>query len=454
MKNILLILFCTTCFSCKKYLEVEQPRTQLSSTAVFSSDATATAAQLAIYSQMETQGLFFHLPAYTGLAGDEFRNHSAQSDYVDLATNNLTAGNQLINTLWTNLYRYIYQCNAVLEGINRSTSLTPAIKEQLEGEARFIRAFCYYYLTNLYGPVPLVTTTDYTINSTLARTATSEIFTFLTNDLETAKGLLPAGYKSGTNTSSAERVRPNKWSAVALLARVYLHLGKWPEAEAESESVISSSLYSLTPDLNNSFLKGSPEAIFQLMSVVPKFNSSPGANFILSGAPSIISIAPGFLSSFRPGDRRKLTWTKSISTTAGTFYYPYKYKVGQNAPAITEYTIVLRLAEQFLIRAEARAMQHKLTQGESDLNTIRLRAGLSAVSGLNQAALLDSIQAERKIELMFETGDRWINLKRTQTINGVLTPIKGSNWNETDQLFPIPQTERLRNPNLSQNPGY
>lgn len=205
-------------------MEVEQPRTQLSSTAVFSSDATATAAQLAIYSQMETQGLFFHLPAYTGLAGDEFRNHSAQSDYVDLATNNLTAGNQLINTLWTNLYRYIYQCNAVLEGINRSTSLTPAIKEQLEGEARFIRAFCYYYLTNLYGPVPLVTTTDYTINSTLARTATSEIFTFLTNDLETAKGLLPAGYKSGTNTSSAERVRPNKWSAVALLARVYLHL--------------------------------------------------------------------------------------------------------------------------------------------------------------------------------------------------------------------------------------
>ena len=121
---------------------------------------------------------------------------------------------------------------------------------------------------------------------------------------------------------------------------------------------------------------------------------------------------------------------------------------------ITEYTIVLLLAGQFLIRAEARAMQHKLTQGESDLNTIRLRAGLSAVSGLNQAALLDSIQAERKIELMFETGDRWINLKRTQTINGVLTPIKGSNWNETDQLFPIPQTERLRNPNLSQNPGY
>lgn len=454
MKNILLIFFCTACISCKKYLEVGQPRTQLSSASVFSSDATATAAQLAIYSQIETQGLFFQLPAYTGLAGDEFRNHSTFSDYVDLATNNLTAGNQLINTIWTNLYRYIYQCNAVLEGIGRSTALTPAIKEQLEGEARFIRAFCYYYLVNLYGPVPLVTSTDYTINSILARSPGSEIYVFMTNDLVTAKALLPTGYKSGTNTSSSERVRPNKWSAAALLARVYLHLGRWPEAEVESASVIGSPVYSLSTDLNNSFLKGSPEAIFQLMAVVPRFNSFPGANFILSAAPSIISIAPGFLSSFRPGDRRQLAWTKSISTTAGIFYYPYKYKVGQNASSITEYTIVLRLAEQFLIRAEARAMQHKLTESEADLNIIRLRAGLSALNGLSQTALLDSIQTERKFELMFETGDRWINLKRTQTINEIMAPIKGSNWNETDQLFPIPQTERLRNPNLSQNPGY
>jgi len=454
MKNILLIFLCIVCFSCKKYLEVGQPRTQLSSAAVFASDATATAAQLAIYSQMETQGLFFHLPAYTGLAGDEFRNHSTFSDYVDMATNNLTPGNQLVNTLWTNLYRYIYQSNTILEGLTLSSSLSPTIKEQVEGEARFIRAFCYYYLVNLYGAVPLVLSTDYTVNSISARTAIPEIYTFVTNDLVVAKGLLPTGYKSGTNTSTTERVRPNKWSAVALLARVYLHLGRWSEAEAESESIIGSQVYSLATDLNNSFLKANPEAIFQLMAVVPRFNSFPGANFVLSGAPSIISIAPGFLSSFRTGDKRQLAWTKSISTTAGIFYYPYKYKVGQNASAITEYTVVLRLAEQFLIRAEARAMQNKLIEGEADLNTIRLRAGLSAVNGLSQASLLDSIQVERKFELMFETGDRWINLKRSQKINEVLAALKGSNWNETDQLFPIPQTERLRNPNLSQNTGY
>jgi len=324
----------------------------------------------------------------------------------------------------------------------------------LEGEARFIRTLCHYYLVSLYGPVPLVTSTDYRINSIISRSPIADVYTFMIDELRSAKGLLPASYKSGTNTNSTERVRPNKWSAVALLSRLLLHEGRWVEAEAESDSLISSSVYSLTADLNNSFLKGSTEAIFQLMAVVPKFNTYAGANFILSGAPSTTSISPGFQSSFRNGDKRQLAWTKSISTPTGVYYFPYKYKVGQNAASITEYTMVLRLGEQFLIRAEARAMQNKLTEGQSDLNTIRLRSGLSVLSGLTQQSLLDSIQVERKFELMFETGDRWINLQRTETINSVLAPVKGSNWTETDQLYPIPQTERLRNPNLSQNAGY
>jgi hypothetical protein len=115
---------------------------------------------------------------------------------------------------------------------------------------------------------------------------------------------------------------------------------------------------------------------------------------------------------------------------------------------------VLRLSEQFLIRAEARVRLDKLAEGSADLSVIRQRAGLSALSGLTKPALLDSIQLERKFELMFENGDRWINLKRLNTANMILAPLKGTNWNTNDQLYPIPQTERLRNPNLSQNPGY
>ena len=454
MKNIFVILVCILFFSCKKFLDVPSPRTQLSRSAVFNSDATATAAQLAVYSQMETGGLFYLLSAYSGLSGDELRNHSTSSDYLDMATNNLTVTNQPVYSLWTNLYKYIYQCNAVLEGIERSTTLTPAVKDQLEGEARFIRALCHYYLTSLYGPVPIVTTTDYTVNAVITRSSVPEVYSFMVNELTLTKNLLPADYKSGTNSPSTERVRPNKWSAAALLARLYLHLGRWAEAESEANSVIATTIYTLTPDPNNSFLKVSPEAIFQLMAVVPKSNSYAGGIFILTAAPSVTSIAPSFLNSFRAGDRRQTAWTKSVSTTTGVYHYPYKYKVGQNAPTITEYTMVLRLAEQFLIRGEARAMQGNLAPAHADLNVIRARAGLPVVSGLTQISLLDSIQLERKFELMCETGDRWINLQRTGIINAVLGPLKGSNWAQTDQLYPIPQTERLRNPNLSQNPGY
>jgi hypothetical protein len=148
------------------------------------------------------------------------------------------------------------------------------------------------------------------------------------------------------------------------------------------------------------------------------------------------------------------SWIKSITTPAGIFHFPYKYKAGQAVTTTTEYAIVLRLAEQYLIRSEARAMLDRIVESEADLSVIRQRAGLPAVNGLSKPALLDSIQLERKFELMFENGERWINLKRTGTADAVLGPLKAPDWVSTDQLYPIPQMERLRNPNLSQNPGY
>ncbi|HMR92710.1 MAG TPA: RagB/SusD family nutrient uptake outer membrane protein [Chitinophagaceae bacterium] len=454
MKQILVIIASCVLMSCKKYLEIPDPATQIASSFVFDSDATATSAQLAIYSQMETDGLFYAIAAYTGLSADEFINHSGLSEYEDLATNNLTITNQFVHFLWSALYKYIYQANAVLEGVSRSGKLTPAVKAQLQGEAFFTRAICHYYLTNLFGDVSIVKTTDYISNALLVRSPVAAVYAQMIADLKEAKNYLVADYKSGINTISMERVRPNKWAAAAMLARCYLHQGQWMEAELEAGEVINSGTYSLAADLSTAFLKESPEAIFQLMAVLPGFNTFAGGNFILINAPSILSVDPRFLDSFRPDDGRHGEWVNAISTGGGVFYFPYKYKVGQNAGSITEYTVVLRLAEQLLIRAEATAMQNKLADSQSDLNLVRERAGLTGVSGLTQQDIIDSIQTERKFELMFEAGDRWINLKRSGATNSVLAPLKGINWSETDQLYPIPQQERLRNPNLSQNPGY
>jgi hypothetical protein len=96
----------------------------------------------------------------------------------------------------------------------------------------------------------------------------------------------------------------------------------------------------------------------------------------------------------------------------------------------------------------------KLSDGLADLNVIRLRAGLAALSTLTKEQLRDAIYKERRCELFGEFSDRWIDLKRSGKINTILGNIKGSNWVSTDQLFPIPLIEMLRHPGMQQNPGY
>ena len=119
--------------------------------------------------------------------------------------------------------------------------------------------------------------------------------------------------------------------------------------------------------------------------------------------------------------------------------------------------MVLRLAEQYLIRAEARAMQNNLQGAISDMDVIRQRAGIDLIAdidpGIDREALLDLILEERKKELFAEWGHRWLDLKRSGTVSAVLGPIKPL-WQDTDALFPIPGEEREKNSNLTQNEGY
>jgi hypothetical protein len=138
---------------------------------------------------------------------------------------------------------------------------------------------------------------------------------------------------------------------------------------------------------------------------------------------------------------------------ANTYYYPYKYKIVSNA-TISEYSMVLRLAEQYLIRAEAR-VQNNLPGAIGDLNVLRARASLPALSTtLSPAQVTTAIEHERQVELFTEFGHRWLDLKRTGRADAVLGQLKGANWQPTDVLYPLPLTEIQTNQNLTQNPGY
>jgi hypothetical protein len=211
----------------------------------------------------------------------------------------------------------------------------------------------------------------------------------------------------------------------------------------------------------------SSEAIWQLPPVEPTSNyATPDGNaFILIAAPSnsttnCATISPQLLSTFEANDQRKTDWIGAFIAANDTFYFPYKYKV-YSGSAPQEYTMVLRLAEQYLIRAEAEANLSDLMDATADLNIIRSRAGLPNIAdsiASSQSSLLAAILHERQVELFTEWGHRWFDLIRTGNVNtvmSVVTPLKGGGaWNANDALYPLPFTEINSDPNLIQNPGY
>src|SRR5690606_28078371 len=120
----------------------------------------------------------------------------------------------------------------------------------------------------------------------------------------------------------------------------------------------------------------------------------------------------------------KANWIGNVTSQSETYYFPYKYKISSGQDPWNEYPMVLRLAEQYLIRAEARAHQNKLPEAIADLDAIRERAGLLSIAnikpGIGQAELLDAILQERRVELFAEWGHRWFDLKRTAQADAIL----------------------------------
>ncbi|HEY9258163.1 RagB/SusD family nutrient uptake outer membrane protein, partial [Chitinophaga sp.] len=429
--------------ACNKYVETPLPKNELVSGLVFTDDKTATAAVTGLYSEMNAYNYQFAnvLVSYlSGMQADEMYYYTGYADYDVFHENRLLPSSTFPTRMFASVYSYIYQTNACIEGLSAATGLSTSVKNQLLGEAYFTRSFLYFYLVNMYGDVPLITGTDYKINGVKPRALRSEVYDTMITNLKQAVQLMGDDYPTG------QRLRPNKAAANALLARTYLYNQQWADAEATASLVINDSRYSLVKDLNSVFLANSQEAIWQLEPV----NVSGGRNTwegFTSTPPSPTATALFRLDTlqlirkFEPGDLRLTNWTGFRTTTTGaTYYFPYKYKVRLNAGGtVTEYSMVMRTAEQYLIRAEARIQQGKLSDGRDDLDAIRERAGLKDLStSLTQPALLLAVEQERKVELFAEWGHRWFDLKRTKRSDAVLAPVKGANWQSTDTLYPIP----------------
>ena len=441
--------------SCKKFVDIGTPDGTVPAEAVFSNDAGATAAVAALYSNTNFRDAMLYGTLFTGASADELQYN--YTDIIkDFETNTIAPSSSYLSSyLWMFPYREIVNANIAVVGLTSSTTLTPAVRNQLLGEAKFWRALTYLQLNMVFGGVPL-STSDQPLDIALyPRSSTEAVNAQILADLKDAKALLTATYPS------AERARVNVYAVSALLARVYLYQKDWANAETEATAVISSGVYSMSA-LANTFVKTSNETILQIYNI--NGFTQWGATFVPSSATATPNwyLKGDLVAAFEDGDARKTNWIAQNGTT--TNYYANKYKL-RTGTAGSEYYVVLRLAEQYLIRAEARAQQNRLTganSAETDINVVRNRASLGSVSNLTQPAMLAAIEKERRSELFAEWFHRWFDLKRTagfadpskSRADEVLSVLKGSNWQSTDVLYPISAAEITKNPALIQNPGY
>ncbi len=438
---------------CTKLTQVPEPVNTITTTETFGTDATATSAIIGIYNDfLNNYYANGFLTQSLGMSADELHFFGGGSSFE---TNTYTANNSDTRQFWSSAYYDIYLANAAIEALPKSSVVSEALKKQLTGEAKFFRAFFHFYLVNLFGDIPIVISTAYRNNDTIRRSPSAEVYNQIAADLKDAQQLLAPDY----SISGGERVRVNQASATALLARVYLYEQKWDSAETEASQVIANTdLYELLDNLTNVFLANSREAIFQLQ--IPDrfpYATNEGDYFIPLDSTSnpYFYLTDELLGSFEDSDQRRAIWVDSINFFGTTYYYPFKYKVLIGTQGnIAEYYMVLRLAEQYLIRAEARAEQNELDGAIADINIIRERAKLHDLpNSLSRDETLAAIYKERRIEFFAEWGHRWLDLKRTQQADGILSSLKPT-WKPFAALYPIPPPEIIDDANLTQNPGY
>ncbi|EHQ29465.1 RagB/SusD family nutrient uptake outer membrane protein [Mucilaginibacter paludis] len=449
-----LLIAALTLVSCKKLIEIPaNPPSAITQAEQFADSATTMSAVAGVYTY-NSQGPGFgysdaNLTLTTGLSSDEL-SYTGNTDQQQFYSYTLAPVNVEVASLWASPYKGLYQANDVLNGISGNKNLSASFIKQISAEMKVVRALYYFNMVNLFGGVPLVTSTDYNTTAYLPRAAASAIYSQVIADLNYATKNLPASYPS------AGRARPNLYTAQTLLAKVNLYQGNWQAAYNEADSVINSGIYVLTNNLNNVFLDGSTEAIWQIPAVQSFFATTEGHLFVPgSGVTPTYLVTPLMLNAFDPGDQRLQDWVGTTVINKQNLYYPFKYKNVLASSTTVEGYMVFRLAEVYLIHAEAAAHLGNLSVALADINRIRKRAGLpnSTTGATSQTAVMAAVMHERQTEMCFEWGSRWFDLKRTGNAGTVLTAEK-SGWQPNAALYPIPQGQRQLNSLLTQNPGY
>lgn len=437
--------------SCKKYLTVE-PINDVSDEQTIYDKASAETALRGAYRQMGASGYYGELYVTLGYFPSADIKNLTTGGSANLVNINFRSDDVLFNNAWEAIYRTINQANHVIEKVPlvNDPLLTEELRNQYIGEAKFIRALAYFDLARAWGGVQIVLTptTSLVNRPEVKRSSRDETYDQVLKDLEDAEELLP---------DELNRIRATRRTVWALRARLHLYREQWDQAELYATKLIDlTGDYTLLAPYSAWFannVTATRESIFELQfsavnqSTIRAQMQHPtnGGTYRYAPTDQFVQL---LLDSAVSGGRRSLidnVVQNGVTIWFGDLYY--------RLPA-TDPAYIFRIAEMYLIRAEARARLGNPSGALEDLNKIRERAGIAILPEINDESILLAIENERRLEFAWEA-HRWFDLARTRRAKEVLEAIDPNiTVSDHELLFPIPVTQLQLDPSLEQNPGY
>jgi starch-binding outer membrane protein, SusD/RagB family len=444
--------------SCKKILE-QKPEASLDPISAYGTRTGVEAGLIGVYDGIQAGNHYgLNLWIFADLYADNLTHTGTFPTYAQIANKQILADNTDGVNTWNTIYNNINRANNIIFYAPQISD--PAFnKNSALGEARCLRAFCYFDLIRFYGgspngygktgglgvPLYLTPTLSPADAAPKPRATEAEVYTAILSDLDFAIANLPANIANG---------RVNKNVAIALKARVQLYREQWDDAETLATQVLSAFNGDATGGLGvsanyaNLWLSKNtkPESLWELQYFADDRNFGafyfyPGAN----GGRNEITSSTSLKNAHEAGDLRL-----PINVTVAATGIPANKTRKFNRVAGDDNIILFRLAELYLIRAEARARKATpdIAGAQADINKIRTRAGLANTTAATSTALVSAVEAERRVELAFE-GHRWFDLRRYDKIStvGITQTFRA--------LWPIPLREvQTSGGVVAQNPNY
>lgn len=391
---------------------------------------------------------------------------------VELDAFSYTPRTEELNTFWKLQYEGITQCNLVLDNLEK-VAMSEQRRNEIRGEALFLRSYYYFLLTQVFGDVPLFTRLVPPAELKVARTPRAIIWAQLQEDCAAAAAFLPI------TQPPAAVGRATKGAALALAAKVQLYAGEWSKVVASVQEIKSLGVYDLMADYEANFRKetqNNAESVWEIQHAnlelgVGNFLNQWWMSRKLNGY-GFAETTAAYFAAFEPGDpRRRFTVAQNNEPYFGaiyknsfssTRYGPRKFlqdtsAVSQPADGDINYTAI-RFAEVLLWEAEALNELGRVAEAQQPLERVRARARAQAANPAttlppvvtnDQQQMREAIRHERRVELGFEL-HRFFDLVRWGLADDLLPGFQTGKH----EFFPVPQTEMDLNPRLVQNPGY